>query len=201
MLPPRLAASSHPGHMNTDDARSARCERISRFRAGPSHGIGRSAAPRSIEAIRVAPAAAPPRPCGGERPPLPADPDLQLDELALLGDAAGPDRPRNRTMSPLATWWRSGRSSSSRRTFKITNLVTPRICAAPVYRMRMVRLGPGGPGMRTARSSRSSRSRSGEAGHCNRGSGCRLGRPRPAAGCLRGSSADRERARAARIRA
>src|SRR3954469_20109839 len=76
---------SDSGHMNTHDARSARCERISGFARDARAEPVNLPAPRPVETVRVAPAAAPVRARRGERAPLAPHPDLHLHQLALSG--------------------------------------------------------------------------------------------------------------------
>src|SRR3954469_25208290 len=78
---------SDSGHMNTHDARSARCERISRFARDTRTEPVDLAAPCPVEAVGVAPATTPVRSRRGERAPFAPNPDLHLHQLALAWDA------------------------------------------------------------------------------------------------------------------
>src|SRR3954447_21260225 len=86
MVTPRWRFSDS-GHMNTDNARSARCERISGFARDTRTEPVDLLAPCPVEAVRVAPTAAPVCARRSERAPLAPNPDLHLHQLALAGDA------------------------------------------------------------------------------------------------------------------
>src|ERR1700712_385951 len=78
-------------YSNTDDARSSRCERIPGLARNLCTEPVRLVSAGAVEAVVIGPRALVPGARRREGAPLAAHPDLDLDDLSVLGNAPGTD--------------------------------------------------------------------------------------------------------------